>query len=242
VAHKLKVVDGQIALWVRQEDKTGGLAWGPGMAPQIGGAVGAGEDASHAAAGCVVGPGPGREVGDDLPHVSRASRKGRKEHTPVVQFIVDGGGKANAVAGPSERDIQAREKSEAAREHGRDAPKVTAKDLPRKEGALLGRARALVEEAKDLGMAVGRKGDEALNGVDNPSKKFLVSSPVGVNDFQFFDRIWGIAVPILGIVGPKEKIQGVKKVPPCLAERRGGSLSQGDPCPSARKSSTKTSI
>jgi hypothetical protein len=34
-------------------------------------------------------------------------------------------------------------------------------------------------------------------------------------------------VPILGVIGPKEKVQGVKDVPPCLAERRGGALSQG---------------
>jgi hypothetical protein len=129
------------------------------MAPQIGGAAGARENAPHAAAGCIVGPGPGQEVGDDLSNVSRVSREGRKEYTPVVQFIVDGGGKVYAVAGPFERDVQAQEKFEAAREHGGNAPKVTVQDLPCEEGASLGRARALVKEAKDLGMAAGRKGE-----------------------------------------------------------------------------------
>jgi hypothetical protein len=119
---------------------------------------------------------------------------------------------------------------------------------PREEGASLGRARALVEVAKDLGMVVGRKGDEAPNGVDDPSKKFLVSGPVGVTEFQFFYQIGGLAVPILGVVGPKEKVQGVKYVPPCLAERRGGACCSawrsavGESCRRVRKSSTKTSI
>jgi hypothetical protein len=205
VTRELKVVDEQITAWVGQGNETGDLAWGPGMAPQIGGAVGAGEDASHAAAGFVVGPGPGRKSGM-LSDLSRASCKGRKEHTPVVQCIVDSGGKANAVTGPSERDVQAREKSEAAREHGCDAPNVSEQDLPREEGASLGRARALVEEAQDLGMAAGQKKDEAPNGVNNRSKKFLVSGPVRVAEFQFFNRIGGLAVLILDIVGPKEKI------------------------------------
>ncbi len=96
----------------------GGLAWGPGMAPQIGVPSGPEKTPPMPRPDASWAPVQIGQVGDDLPDVSRASREGPNEHTPVVQFIVDGGGKANAVAGPFEQDVQARETSEAAWEHG----------------------------------------------------------------------------------------------------------------------------
>jgi hypothetical protein len=70
------------------------------VAPQVGCAIGALENAAHSSARSVVSAGPRREVWNEYAHVGGPVVEGAQEEAPVVQFVVDGGREADAVARP----------------------------------------------------------------------------------------------------------------------------------------------
>lgn len=136
-------------------DEAGGLVVGPRVAPKIRASSGAGENATHTTAGCVVGAGPRGKCGDDLVDVGGPAGEGIEEQSPVVELVVDGRRESDAVPGPLEGGVEAGEEAATTGEHGRDAAKVAAEHLPIVECAPAGRAREGVEERADFGVACG---------------------------------------------------------------------------------------
>jgi hypothetical protein len=68
---------------------------------------------------------------------------------------MDGGRQFDAVAGPLQGGIKAREEPETARQHGSDAPQVAAQYLPLQECAAVSGSRECGKEVKDL-LVAGR--------------------------------------------------------------------------------------
>lgn len=107
VACQLKIVDGEITLWVGGGDKLPGFLFGPRVAPEVGGATGPCKDAAHSLPGGVVGASPGRKFGQDLLDVCQLCCERAEEHPPVVEFVVDLGGQSDAALGAFQWQVEA---------------------------------------------------------------------------------------------------------------------------------------
>jgi hypothetical protein len=157
----------------------------------------------------------------------RPSGERAQEESPVVELVVDLGCERDAVAGALEGDVKTGEQSESPGQHGRYTAQVPAEDLPGEQRAALGGARELGEDAADLGVPFGRKGDEISDGVNEPAQEFFLRGPIGIPKLEFLDRVWGFAVPVVFVVGPKEQVKAVKNMPSRLPELVGVTLPQG---------------
>jgi hypothetical protein len=76
VAREFEVVDGEVAGGIGVRDEASGLGGSPFVAPEVGPAIWACEDAAHALAGCIVCPSPGRKIRNDLTDVGGSGSEG----------------------------------------------------------------------------------------------------------------------------------------------------------------------
>jgi hypothetical protein len=226
VSSELEIIDGEVAARVGEGDQASGFTRRPFVPPQIGSTVWSCEDAAHPFARGIVGAGPSRVVGDDLPNVRGACGEGGKQHPPVVKLVVHGAGEGDAVARAFEGHVKARKKAEPAGKHRRDAAQVPAEDLPFEEGAPAGGARDRVEESTNLVVALGREGDEATDRVNDPTQELFLRCPVGVAKPKLFNRVRRLPMTIVSIIGAEEEVEAMEHVPACLAELGGCALSE----------------